>query len=266
MGIRTRLATLLLCAPAYLAAASAEPAASAPAPATKPPLTVYAAASLTDVLNDVGAAFERRTGASVRFSFASSSLLAKQIEAGTRADVFVSADEEWMDYLASRALLRANTRADVASNRLVLVAPSDSAIRLKIAPGFPIASALGNGRLALGDPASVPAGRYARTALTKLGAWASVEGRVAAAENVRAALTFVARGEAPLGIVYATDAQVERRVRVVDTFPADTHPPVTYPAAVLKSATADAAAFVTFLATPEAQAIFARYGFLPPRS
>jgi molybdate transport system substrate-binding protein len=233
-------------------------------PATKPPLTVYAAASLTDVLNDAGAAFERRTGTPVRFSFASSSLLAKQIEAGTRADAFVSADQEWMDYLASRAMLRANTRVNVASNRLVLVAPSDSAVRLKIAPGFPIASALGGGRLALGDPASVPAGRYARTALTNLGVWASVEGRVAAAENVRAALTFVARGEAPLGVVYATDAQAERRVRVVDTFPADTHPPVTYPAAVLASATAEAAAFVTFLTMPEAQAIFARYGFLAP--
>lgn len=231
--------------------------------AEKAPVTVYAAASLTNVLNDLGAEFERRTQVPVRFSFAASSLLAKQIEAGTKADVFVSADEEWMDYLSARKLIRASTRVDVAANRLVLVAPADSTVQLKIAPHFPLAAALGAGRLATGDPASVPVGRYAQAALTKLGVWASVERKIAGAENVRTALAFVSRGEAPLGIVYATDAKIDPKVRVVDTFPPDSHAPITYPAAVVESARPGADAFVRFLASADAQAVFARYGFLP---
>lgn len=240
------------------------PALAAHAAPEKTPVTVYAAASLTNVLDDLGAEFERRTQVPVKFSYAASSLLAKQIEAGTKADVFVSADQEWMDYLAARKRIRPATRIDVAANRLVLVAPADSAVQLKIAPNFPLAAALGSGRLATGDPASVPVGRYAQAALTKLGVWPSVESRIAGAENVRAALAFVSRGEAPLGIVYATDAKVDPKVRVVDTFPADTHLPITYPAAVVEGASADADAFVAFLGSREAQTVFARYGFLPP--
>jgi molybdate transport system substrate-binding protein len=146
----------------------------------------------------------------------------------------------------------------------VLVAPADSAVQLKIAPNFPLAAAPGNGRLATGDPASVPVGRYAQAALMKLGVRASVAWRIAGAENVRAALAFVSRGEGPLGIVYTTDAKVDPKVRVVDTFPADTHRPITYPAALVETAQPDAEAFVRFLASDDAQAVFSRYGFLPP--
>lgn len=232
--------------------------------AEKAPLTVYAAASLTNVLTELGADFERRTGTPVKFSFAASSVLARQLEAGAQADAFVSADREWMDYLATRGRLNVQTRADVASNRLVLVAPADSPLRLKIVPGFPLAAALGRGRLVTGDPATVPVGRYAKAALSKLGVWASIEAKVVGADDVRSALAFVSRGEAPLGIVYATDARIDPKVRVVDVFPAFTHPPVTYPAALLSVSQPGAEAFLTYLTGEDAQAVFARYGFLPP--
>jgi molybdate transport system substrate-binding protein len=236
--------------------------AAGPAPE---PLLVFAAASLTDALGEVDRAFTTRTHIAVRASFAASSVLAKQIEAGAPADVFFSADLGWMDYLQKRGLLKAGSRRDVLGNALVLVAPADSPVHLRIAPRFDLVGALAGGRLATGDPDSVPVGQYARAALTQLGVWDSVAARLVRAENVRAALEYVARGEAVLGIVYRTDAQAEKRVRVVDTFPEDTHPPITYPATVTAGARAQAPQFVEFLSSDEARRIFVRYGFTPLR-
>jgi molybdate transport system substrate-binding protein len=230
----------------------------------QPGLLVFAASSLTDALQEIGAAYARDTGQPAKFSFAASAVVARQIESGARADVFVSADVEWMDYLAKRGLIDASTRRDVAGNRLVLVAPADSTVRLTIAPGFALAAALGNGRLATGDPDYVPAGRYARSALMALGAWDSVASRLARTDNVRSALAFVARGEAPLGIVYRTDALIESRVRIVDLFPESSHPPIAYPAAAIRNAAPGAARFVEFLGGSTGRAIFARYGFIAP--
>lgn len=227
-------------------------------------LTVFGASSLTDVLEQVGKAYTAKTGVPVRFSFAASSQLAKQVESGAPADVFICADQEWMDYLADRGLIQSATRKNVVGNSLVLVAPADSTLSLKIAPGFALAAALGGrGRIATADPASVPVGKYARIALTRLKVWESVERRIIPADNVRTALNFVARAEAPLGIVYATDARAESRVRVVDTFPASTHEPITYPAAATSRSPA-AAAFVDFLVSETARAIFDKAGFRRP--
>jgi molybdate transport system substrate-binding protein len=232
------------------------------APAAQRELTVFAAASLTDVLGEVGKAYTARSQVPVRFSFASSAALARQLESGAPADAFVSADQDWMDFLAARQLIVAATRTDIVTNSLVLVAPADSRIQLTIAPGFALAPALGrNGRIATGDPDAVPVGRYAKAALTRLGVWDSVADRIIAADNVRTALNFVALGEAPLGIVYATDARGNERVRVLGTFPAGTHDPITYPAAATSRGGADAAEFVTFLRTEVARSIFRKYGF-----
>jgi molybdate transport system substrate-binding protein len=230
------------------------------------PVLVFAAASLTDVLQEIGAAYTEQTGKSLRFSFAASSTLARQIEVGANAEVFVSADVQWMDYLHTRGLIDASSRRDVAGNRLVLIAPSSSKAALRIGPNFPLANALNGGRLAIGDPDIVPAGRYARTALTALGVWNDVARRLVYAENVRTALVYVARGETPLGIVYATDARVEDRVRIVDTFPSETHPQILYPAATMVNARASARAFVEFLGENRAQEVFRRHGFLSVRS
>jgi molybdate transport system substrate-binding protein len=239
--------------------------AAGPAPAAERVLTVFAAASLTNVLQEAGDAYTALTGQPLRFSFAASSALARQIESGAPADVFVSADQEWMDYLQARRLIRPATRANLVSNELVLVAPVDSRIELKIAPGFGLAAALGrDGRLAIGDPASVPVGRYAQSALTNLGVWQSVGKQIVAADNVRTALNFVARGESPLGIVYATDAQREPKVRVVDRFPAATHEPIRYPAAATTSGGPQASAFLRFLQSDTAHRIFDRSGFGRP--
>jgi molybdate transport system substrate-binding protein len=228
-------------------------------------LTVFAAASLTSVLQEASDAYTLETKRPVRFSFAASSALARQIESGAPADVFVSADQDWMNYLQARSLIAPATRSNIVSNTLVLVAPVDSTIAIRIAPGFPLASALGaDGWLATGDPASVPVGKYAQAALTKLGVWAAVEKRVVAADNVRTALNFVARGEAPLGIVYATDAKSEPKVRVVDTFPTSSHEPITYPAAATSTAGPDAAGFLKFLHGPVARALFDKAGFGRP--
>jgi len=228
-------------------------------------VTVFAAASLTDVLEEVGKAYTAANQVPVRFSFAASSALARQIESGAPADVFVSADQEWMNFLETKDLIRPDTRRDIVSNSLVLIAPASSKLVLHIEPGFKLAAALGkNGRLATGDPASVPVGKYARAALTKLGVWDSVQTRIIPADNVRTALNFVALGEAPLGIVYATDARGQTRVRVVDTFPAASHEPISYPAAVVGNAGADAIGFVRFLGSDTAQLIFERAGFGRP--
>jgi molybdate transport system substrate-binding protein len=228
-------------------------------------VTVFAASSLADVLQEIGNAYTAATQVQVRISPAASSALARQIESGSPADVFISADQEWMDYLDMRKLIKAVTRTNIVSNSLVLVAPADSRVTLTIAPDFALANALGkNGRLATGDPASVPVGKYASVALTRLGVWNQVRDRIIPADNVRTALNFVALGEAPLGIVYATDARGNARVRVVDTFPASSHDRITYPAAATAKAGADAASFVNFLRSEAARTIFDRAGFGRP--
>jgi molybdate transport system substrate-binding protein len=243
---------------AFLFATSA----AVPAEQAREPLIVFAAASLTDSLQKVSDAYTKSSGVPVKLSFAASSALAKQIESGARADVFFSADQEWMDYLDQRQLIDRKSRGDLLGNRLVLIAPSESKVALKLRPGAPILAALGErDRLATGDPDSVPAGRYAKQALTTLKVWDALQSRLARAENVRVALTYVARGEAPLGIVYATDVAVEPRVRIVDLFPENTHPPITYPVAQTHSAAAGAASYLDFLRSPAAQSIFTAAGF-----
>lgn len=228
---------------------------------------VFAAASLANVLTDLDEAFTARTGIRVTSSLAASSTLAKQIEAGAPADVYFSADLQWMDYLQQRGLLRAGSRRDVVGNSLVLIAPAASPLRVRIAPGFDLAKLLGGGRLAVADPDSVPAGIYGREALQKLGVWSSVAQRLVRAENVRAALEYVARGDAPLGMVYRTDALVEKQVRIVGVFPADSHAPIVYPAALTRDAGAPAARYLAFITSADARPIFRKWGFepIPPR-
>jgi len=235
------------------------------AEAGKPALTVFAAASLTNALQELGDGFTRETSIPVRFSFASSAALARQIENGSPADIFFSADLEWMDYLQTRNLIQRDTRHDVLGNRLVLIAPADSKIELKITAQFPLAAALGKGRLATGDPDAVPAGRYAREALTTLGVWNAVADRLVRADSVRSALAYVDRGEVPLGIVYETDALIDKNVRVVDVFPANSHLPIIYPIAMTPSARPESAKFVAYLRGPAGDAVFKAYGFSPLR-
>jgi molybdate transport system substrate-binding protein len=233
-------------------------------PPDKPaPLTVFAAASLKESLDEAATAYERGGGAAVRVSYAASSALARQIEQGAPADVFVSADLDWMDALQKQKLIDPASRRNLLGNTLVLVAPKESKVQVALKPGLDLAALLGaDGRLALALTNSVPAGKYAKQSLVKLGAWDGVKSRTAEAENVRAALLLVARGEAPLGIVYGSDALAEPTVRVVGTFPADTHAPIVYPIArVAASAHPQAKTFVQWLQTPAARAIFARHGF-----
>jgi molybdate transport system substrate-binding protein len=238
-------------------------AAAAPdARSAEPELLVFAAASLTDVLEELGALFTRETAQPVKFSFAASSALARQLEAGANADVFLSADVEWMDYVEAHELIDRKSRRDLLGNRLVLIAPAASQVSLELVPGFPLAAALGSGRLATGDPDYVPAGRYARAALSSLGVWSDVADRLVPAESVRTALAYVARGEAPLGIVYQTDARIEPGVRVVAVFPESTHHPITYPVAVTHEARAGAVRFVAFLRGKAAGETFRKFGFL----
>lgn len=225
-------------------------------------VTVFAAASLQEALTEAGGAWTAAGGAPVRFSFGASSALARQIDQGAPADLFLSADEDWMDWLAARRRIAPASRRDLLANRLVLIAPARSRILLRVAPGMPLARALGRGRLAVADPEAVPAGKYARAALMSLGVWSQASGRLLPAENVRTALSWVARGEAPLGIVYATDAKAEPRVRVVGVFPASSHPPIRYPGAVVAASRSSAApALLGFLRGPRASAVFRRHGF-----
>ncbi len=233
----------------------------AAADAGRASITVFAAASLTDVLQEVGDAFTKETSIPVKFSFAASSVLARQIENGAPADAFFSADPEWMDYLQTARLIQLSTRHDVLGNRLVLIAPADSKIALKIAPHFALAAALGKGRLATGDPDSVPVGRYAHQALATLGVWNDVVNRLVRADNVRSALAFVDRGEVPLGIVYRTDVLVDKKARLVDVFPDDTHAPIIYPIALTVGAKADAAKFLAYVRGRSAAVAFERHGF-----
>ena len=235
----------------------------------QPGLIVFAAVSTTNALQDVGAAFRRESGLPVHFMFAASSTLAKMIDAGVPsdvgvpADVFVSADAGWMDYLRAHNAIKPASVRSVVGNGLVLVAPAESAISLKIMPRFDLRAALNGGHLAIAEPDSVPAGRYARAALVTLGVWSDVADRLLPAENARAALAFVHRGDVPLGIVYRTDALVDHKVRVVDAFPADTHPPVIYYVAVTTVAAPGAQSFVDYLRGPAAAAVFKKFGFTP---
>ena len=206
--------------------------------------------------------FQRTSNQKVVISYAASSALAKQVESGAPADVFISADLDWMDYLDQRKLVKAGTRTNLLRNRLALIAPADSKVQVDIKLSFPLAKLLGDGKLSMADPDSVPAGKYGKAAREKLGVWSSVESKVARGDNVRTALNFVARGETPLGIVYQTDAFAEKKVRIVALFPPDTHPAIIYPVAVLSGGKhASAPVFVNYLKSAEARAIFERYGF-----
>jgi molybdate transport system substrate-binding protein len=228
-------------------------------------VTVFAAASLRESLDAAARAFEAASGHEVVVSYAASSALARQIAHGAPADLFVSADIDWIDYVEGRGLVAPGSRANVVGNDLVLVAPASSPVRLALGPRADVAAALGGKRIALANPEVVPAGKYARAAFVSLGIWDSISARVAAAENVRAALALVARGEAPLGVVYRTDALAEKDVRIVDAFPPGSHPPIVYPMVRLKrSATPAAPALAAFLASPEGRTIFARFGFRAP--
>jgi molybdate transport system substrate-binding protein len=236
--------------------------AAGPARAEPRAVIVFAAASLKNALDAIDQEWQRETGKAATAAYAASSTLAKQIENGAPADLFVSADPGWMDYLEQRKLIRPGSRSNLLGNSLVLIAPAGSTVQLTIAPGFPLLAALGDGRLAMADPAGVPAGMYGKAALEKLGVWSSLANRIAAAENVRAALLLVARGEAPLGIVYATDAAIEPGVRIVAAFPADTHPPIVYPVALTASSeNPNAPALLAYLHGPAARAQFQKAGF-----
>jgi molybdate transport system substrate-binding protein len=236
--------------------------ASPPASAQDKSLTVFAAASMKNALDDVDAAFSAKTGVEVSASYAASSVLAKQIEQGAPADIFMSADTDWMDYATAKKAINEATRTNLLGNSIVLIAPKDSKIdKVTIGQGFDLAKLAGNGRIATGDVSAVPVGKYAKAALEKLGAWQAAEPKFAMAESVRAALTLVARGEAVLGIVYATDARVEPDVKIVGTFPADSHPPIIYPVAATSNARPGATDYLAFLRTPAAKTIFEKYGF-----
>jgi molybdate transport system substrate-binding protein len=225
-------------------------------------LTVFAAASLKNALDDIDAAYTAKTGVKVVASYAASSALAKQIEQGAPADVFASADTDWMDYAISKKTINEPTRINLLGNSIVLIAPKDSKIdNVTIGQGFDLAKLAGDGRIATGDVKAVPVGKYAKAALEKLGAWSAAEPKFAMAESVRAALTLVARGEAALGIVYATDAKVEPGVKILGTFPPDSHPAIIYPVAATATAKTQAADYLAFLRSSVAKTVFERYGF-----
>jgi molybdate transport system substrate-binding protein len=251
-GFRAIAAAILL----VLALTGTLPAASASE------IVIFAAASLKEALDEATRVYAAQTGDTAKNSYAASSALAKQIESGAPADMFISADLDWMDYLQQRNLVQPATRKSFLGNRLVIVAPADTALKLDIKPGFELAGALKGGHLAMADPDSVPAGKYGKAALEKLGVWNSVKGAVAPAESVRAALLFVSRHEAPLGIVYATDAAADQRVKIAGTFPEDSHPPIVYPVALTAdSKNPDAARLLAFLTSAAARPIFEKHGF-----
>ncbi|MEZ2221974.1 molybdate ABC transporter substrate-binding protein [Rhizobium sp. RCC_161_2] len=234
-----------------------------PAPAlAADKITVFAAASMKNALDNLDAAFTKETGKQVTVSYAASGPLAKQLENGAPADVFISADKNWMDYVAEKKLIKDDSRVDLLGNELVLVAAKDKAKPVEIKQGLDLAGLLGDGRLAIGQPESVPAGKYGKAALEKLGIWSSVEKKVAGAESVRAALALVSRGEAPYGIVYQTDVSADPGVAVVGTFPADSHPPIVYPIAITTSSTnSDTQAYVDYLKSAKAVPFFEHEGF-----
>lgn len=225
-------------------------------------LTVFAAASMKNTLDEVDAAYSAKTGVRIVASYAASSALAKQIEQGAPADIFVSADSDWMEYAIARKTINEPTRVNLLGNSIVLIAPKDSRHdKVTIGPGFDLARLAGDGRIATGDVKAVPVGKYAKAALEKLGAWQAAEPKFAMAESVRAALTLVARGEAVLGIVYTTDAKVEPGVKILGAFPPDFHPAIVYPVAATATAKPEAAGYLAFLRSPAAKVIFEKYGF-----
>jgi molybdate transport system substrate-binding protein len=226
-------------------------------------LLVFGAASLKNALDDANAQYQRDAGHKVVVSYGASSALAKQIENGAPADIFISADLDWMDYVAEHKLIKPETRFNLLGNKLVLIGPADSRINLTIAPNFPLAQALGDDRLAMAEPSAVPAGKYGKAALEALGVWASVANKIALAQDVRATLLLVSRGEAPLGIVYQTDAASDKGVKIVGAFPESTHPPIIYPIAVTTASTnPDTAAYIGFLKSPAAKPAFEKQGFV----
>jgi molybdate transport system substrate-binding protein len=234
-----------------------------PAVAEDKTLTVFAAASMKNALDDIDAAFTAKTGIKVNASYGASSTLAKQIEQGAPADIFLSADTDWMDYAVGKKTIDEPTRVNLLGNSIVLIAPKDSRIdNVTITEGFDLAKLAGDGKIATGDVKSVPVGKYSKAALEKLGAWAAAEPKFAMADSVRAALTLVARGEAALGIVYATDAKVEPGVKVIGTFPADSHPPIIYPVAATATAKVEAKGYLDYLRSSAAKAVLEKYGFV----
>jgi molybdate transport system substrate-binding protein len=233
-----------------------------PSAAQDKTLTIFAAASMKNALDDVNAAYTKATGIKVVPSYAASSALAKQIEGGAPADVFVSADLKWMDYVQDKKAIKNDTRVNLLGNKLVLIAPKDSRIgNVTIGQGFDLAKLAGDGRIATGDVKAVPVGLYAKAALEKLGSWAAAEPKFAMTDNVRAALVLVSRGEAALGIVYETDAKVDPGVKIVGAFPEGSHPPVIYPVAATATAKPDVASYLAFLRGKTARDIFEKYGF-----
>jgi molybdate transport system substrate-binding protein len=247
---------------AFAICAGLAASAGAPAGAQEKTLTAFAAASMKNALDDINAAFLKATGTKVTASYAASSALAKQIEQGAPADVFVAADLEWMDYSSQKKTIKDHTRVNLLGNRLVLIAPKDSRIdKVDIGPGLDLVKLIGDGRIATGEVTSVPAGKYAKGALETLGIWPSVEKKFAMADNVRAALALVSRGEAALGIVYETDAKVDPNVKIVGAFPADSHPAITYPVAATVNAKPEVYAYLNFLRGNTAKAVFEQYGF-----
>jgi molybdate transport system substrate-binding protein len=225
-------------------------------------LVVFAAASLKNALDAIKTQWQQQTGKKATISYAASSALAKQLEQAAPAQMFISADLDWMDYVANRNLIKPQTRSNLLGNRIVLIAPKDKAQPVEIKPGFDLAKLLGDGRLAMANVDAVPAGKYGKAALEKLGVWAGISEKIAQAENVRAALLLVSRGEAPAGIVYQTDAAADPNVKIIGTFPEDTHPPIIYPIALTASAThPDAAAFLAYIRSEKAKPLFQAQGF-----
>jgi molybdate transport system substrate-binding protein len=246
------LSLLILCGSSY-----------SPAQAEDKTITVFAAASMKNALDDIDAAFAAKTGIKVVASYAASSTLAKQIEQGAPADIFVSADTDWMDYATDKKTINEATRVNLLGNSIVLIAPKDSKIdNVTIGPNFDLAKLAGDGKIATGDVKAVPVGKYAKAALEKLGAWQAAEPKFAMADSVRAALTLVARNEAVLGIVYSTDAKVEPGVKIVGTFPPDSHPAIIYPVAVTATAKPEASDYLAYLRSGAAKAVLEKYGFV----
>ena len=259
--LRSFVIVASLALPTSSFAQDAKPAGTAPTIDSKS-LVVFAAASMKNALDDVDAAYATKSGTKTVASYAASSALAKQLEQGAPADVFVSADTDWMDYATKKEVIADATRVNLLGNKIVLIAPKDSKLdNVTIGQGFDLAKLAGDGRIATGDVAAVPVGKYAKAALEKLGAWQASEPKFAMAENVRAALTLVARGEAVLGIVYETDAKVEPGVKIIGTFPADSHPAIIYPIAATKSAKSGTDGYIAFLKSAAAKIIFEKYGF-----
>lgn len=251
----TQILAFLVLAMAFAVPASAQPRAD---------VTIYAAASLRDALDELAREYERQGRGKAAISYAGSPMLARQIEKGAPADIFISADTDWMDYLAKLGRIRIETRVSLLTNRLVLITPAGTQTTLRIGPRFPLAELLGDRRLAMADPDSVPAGKYGRAALEALGVWNEVAPKIARAENVRAALALVARAETPFGIVYRTDALAEPRVRMVGEFPASLHPPIVYPAAVVPTGRSKIAyEYLRYLRSQAAMAVWQRHGFGP---